>query len=603
MIAYKQNWPDGTNLLQIDFWALRQKDSFLKSIGTSRLDVYLNIHSKLWPEDIQHRWFVRGLKAIVEHEVVVLMGCSDSGKSYLMYTHAIMDFFVFPTTSLALVSSTDGRSLEIRLWGRMKEYFNRAKDRFPWLDGFVLDAQKVITSQEIDDDGERGRTLTSGIICVPCMSGGSYVGLGKFIGVKAPNTPGKYDGILKHYGDEVQAMKPSFLDAYSNWVGKGNFKGVMAGNPIDISDPLCMAGEPRDGGWDAFVDEGVTQEWTSRFYGAHVVAFDGRSSPNNDQPGTIFPFLISQRKLDLVAATEGLDSWKWFSQCVGKPSKNMISWRVITLALCKKHRAHDDVIWKGGTRTKLYSLDPAYGGGDRCIGGPMEFGEDVDGRVILLLGAPEIIPIKLNSRLEPEEQIAAFMKSESDRRGIPASNMFWDSFGRGTLGFSFAKVFGASTPVPVDSGMRPTERPVRADLYVEIDTPSGKIKRLKRCDEHYSKFITEMWFSTREAIQSEQVRGLNRETAEEGQMRLYKIVSGNRIEVESKEDLKERIKKSPDLYDWFAIGVEGARRLGFRIERLGHEITVETSNGNRDWFDRIASKVRSRSKSTALSFR
>jgi len=58
---------------------------------------------------------------------------------------------------------------------------------------------------------------------------------------------------------------------------------------------------------------------------------------------------------------------------------------------------------------------------------------------------------------------------------------------------------------------------VRFDLYV----PDGKHgRRLKMCHEHYSKFVTEMWFSVREIIESDQMRNLARAVAEEGQSRL-----------------------------------------------------------------------------------
>jgi len=63
--------------------------------------------------------------------------------------------------------------------------------------------------------------------------------------------------------------------------------------------------------------------------------------------------------------------------------------------------------------------------------------------------------------------------------------------------------------------------------------------------------------------------------AREGQLRLFETVKGNKTEVESKDAMKERVKKSPDLYDWFAIGVELARRLGFRIERIGREVPIQ----------------------------
>jgi hypothetical protein len=35
--------------------------------------------------------------------------------------------------------------------------------------------------------------------------------------------------------------------------------------------------------------------------------------------------------------------------------------------------------------------------------------------------------------------------------------------------------------------------------------------------------------------------------------------------------MRLRKNKSPDLFDWLAIAIEGARRHGFIIDRLGNE--------------------------------
>ena len=60
-------------------------------------------------------------------------------------------------------------------------------------------------------------------------------------------------------------------------------------------------------------------------------------------------------------------------------------------------------------------------------------------------------------------------------------------------------------------------------------------------------------------------------------------MAGNKVEVESKDDMKQRIRKSPDLYDWFAIAVEGARQRNFKIQRIGQ--AVETKRLP-DWLDK-----------------
>lgn len=378
-------------------------------------------------------------------------------------------------------------------------------------------------------------------------------------------------------------MSEAFLNAYSNWFGKQDFKGMMAGNFMETDDPLGVASEPVDG-WDSFVDSGKTQEWRSRFFNAHVIALDGRDSPNNDFPTTgkpRYPYYISRKKLDAVRETHGEDSWQWWSQCVGKPAKGMDIWRVLNKDFCRKHGASEEVIWQGENITRLYSLDPAYGGGDLCVGRLLELGVDSRNKQTLFFHPPEVIPIKANTGIDPEDQIAAYIFSRLPTLTVPPENCFYDSFGRGTLGHAFARLFGAKCPVPIDSGAQASNRPVRFDLF----TGEGQDRRLKRCDEHYKKFITEMYFSLREAIDSEQVRGLDSDSIREGSARKFIKNKDTRLEIEPKDEYKERHQgKSPDRMDNAVIGVEGARQRGFKIERLGSDLIKKAQP---DWLDKL----------------
>ncbi len=102
-----------------------------------------------------------------------------------------------------------------------------------------------------------------------------------------------------------------------------------------------------------------------------------------------------------------------------------------------------------------------------------------------------------------------------------------------------------------------------------VSTEVNGEKRLMRSNEYYSKRISEMWYSVREAVESKQIRDLPKEVMEEGCQRMFSIVKGNKVEVEPKEDMNERMGKSPDLFDAFAIAIEGARQRGFAIKRIG----------------------------------
>ncbi len=594
---YGLEWPHDYDPLRREFYMIQKGGQWTgangQTIGLGLFEHYKKAQSIAWPEDDHHRWSDLTLRRFLENEITILLGCSDSNKTYSMSRLILIDWWAFPEKTLWLISSTDYRGAELRIWGKVKELFNRARKLFPWLPGHPLDSLKAISTDEISDDGE-ARSLQRGLIVVPNKKGNVNVGLSAFVGVKAPR--------LRHAGDEVQLMTPGFLDAYSNWFGKENFRGVMAGNPLDLSDQLCTVAEPEQG-WDSFIDTGVTQEWRSNFFNAWVIALDGRDSPNNDFPGEKpqFPYLINKKKLDAVARTHGVDSWQWFSQCIGKPNKGLLLWRVLTEKMCRDGKAFDDPIWMNTSHTNLLYLDPAYGGGDRCVYGRLEFGLDADGIETIYLHPQEQVPINLRLKEEPEEQIASFMLKLSEQLSIPPKRIFWDSFGKGTLGFFFAKVFGHDTPVPINSGDTCTDRPVRFDMFVEEDDGSGnKTKRLKQCDEHYRKFVTEMWFSTSEAVQSGQIRGLSKEAAREGYARIYSVTNNNLIEIETKEDYKERMKKSPDLFDGISIGVEGARRLGFKIQRLGKPSQESPAD---DWIEREARQYKEMISSCLLEHR
>jgi len=576
---YGLEWPANYCPLKRELYMIRKGGQWTGAngqiIGLGLFEHYRLAQSIAWPDDDHHRWSDLTLRRFLENEITILMGCGDSNKTYAMSRLILIDWWAFPEETLWLISSTDYRGAELRIWGKVKELFNRARKLFPDLPGRPLDSMRAISTQDIADDENMARSLQRGLIVVPDKKGSVNVGLSAYVGVKAPR--------LRHAGDEIQLMSPGFLDAYSNWYGKENFKGVMAGNPLDMADQLCTTAEP-EGGWDSYVDTGKTQEWRSNFFGAWVIALDGRDSPNNDFPGDKprFPYLINKKKLDAVIKTHGIDSWQWFSQCIGKPNKGLLLWRVLTEKMCRDGHAFDDPIWQDTNRTNLLYLDPAYGGGDRCVYGMLEFGIDDKGIETIYLHPQELVPINLRLKEEPEEQIAAFMFQRSKELSIPPKRIFWDSFGKGTLGFFFAKVFGNDTPVPIDSGGSCTDRPVRFDMFVE--EREGE-KRHKRCDEHYRKFVTEMWFSTSEAVQSGQIRGLSKDAAREYYARIYSLTKNNLIEIETKEDYKERMKKSPDLADSIAVGVEGARRLGFKIQRLGKQNDKPTSD---DYFEREA---------------
>lgn len=890
--VYGLDWSDDTPQLMIELAMVRRRGRTDRGEGRGTFYHAKSAFDLMWKGDDHHRWTDQILQSFCDNEITVLMGAADTGKTFCAAKWILMDYWSSPANTLWLVSSTELIGAELRIWGKIKDLFNRAKAIHPYLPGNVLEAKHTITTEHISEDGSTARSLLRGIIFIACRQGGRWVGMGNHVGIK----PTK-DGRLRHCGDEcfpagtlvdtplgpkpienirpgddvfsaagvdrvagisrrtahalvvvktvdgrrivctpdhsfftnegwkracelnresfivatheavrilqqaiptkrkedaflqsllrfetnpqpagdkgevgavatsspgmeaacnsgkrqpaswapgpdgqenlrlsqgqrLQAedsrwqrhrpdeggnqidgngagsvmecsdqngkmerervssclqsrycdpcnkigyrggrrvtlsiratsagpqkggffkgawvdcievfqptnfgrspcswcgggyrvynlqvekhpsysvigllvhncsfMQRSFLDAYSNWYGKDNFQGILNGNPIELDDPLCTAAEPVEG-WANWKDTGKTQEWQSRWYGAHVIALDGRDSPNFDFPGrTRYPYLIGKKKIEAVQKFEG-DSDLFYNQCIGKPRPGAERKKVITRLLCEQGKAFDKVVWAGSETVHIVANDAAYSGvgGDRCVLIHCEFGRDVDGKNIFCAHQPVIVPVNTSLRELPEDQIAKFARRYCEGLGVPPENFFFDA--RATLAVAYARLWSPNVNA-VDFGGAPTDRPVSQDEYVwEGDNTA---RRLKKASEHYSKFVTELWYSVRYAILGQQVRELPIEVAEELWKREWEFTKGNRIEVESKVEMKKRTKFSPDLADSLVTALEGARRRGFMLQNMKEN--QPTGRSAEDWLAIEVRKHREKLKRTELSYK
>jgi len=108
--------------------------------------------------------------------------------------------------------------------------------------------------------------------------------------------------------------------------------------------------------------------------------------------------------------------------------------------------------------------------------------------------------------------------------------------------------------------------------------------------EAYDRRVTESWFQVHTAMSTQSLVGIDveRHTALVSELcsRLY-FHKGRKVAVEKKLDMKQRIKKSPDLADSLTYAVEMLRRAGL-------EFTFEDQSAEsldiieiRDWEDRL----------------
>lgn len=563
-----------------------------KKCGNGLFYHYKALQLLLWPEgEDHHRWSDLLLEEILNNRVTVVLGARDTGKTHTALSrYAITDYVCFPHETLILMSSTHAQGIQLRVYGDVKDLLSRAKDIRAWLPGNIVESKLGIFTDSLGA-GATIRDMRKGIICVPCLGGeGEWLsGLEKFIGVKQKRR--------RLLGDEVQFMDAAYLNVMAN-LDKGDFKGVFAGNPLGNGDPLDRLSEPVQG-WTAMPEPKKTEVWNNRL-GGRTVNLVGTDSPNFDVPEgepPPYPYLISREDVDRVAVRYGTDSLQYWSQIKGVRKSDLMAHRVLTVDLCRQFGAFDECVWQGGELTKIYALDAAFGG-DRAVGGQIEFGREVGGGLVVKVHQPRAITLRISAEATIEEQLSVQCANDCRQLGIPPENFYFDAGMRATLAVNLVKAFNSSSINAINFGGEATDRPVSIDEFVYDE--KLKKKRLKRCNEEYSKFVTELWFSVRRVVESRQMRELPEDVAREFEMREFTKVKGDRYELETKQETKKRMGRSPDLADWLSIGIEGARRLGFEIQRL-KTIGVPDEE-EEDWLTGELAKYRGFMKKSELKY-
>ena len=553
--------------------------------GLGLFEHFMEARRLAWPGRYRHRWTDLIYTEILKNIVTILMGAGSSQKTSHASEFALLDYWAHPDNTLVLISTTTVDKLDMAIFGEIKMLLASARERYPWLDGNLIESKRAISTDNIQITDSRD--IRKGIVGRACYVGKSWIGLGVFAGIKQAR--------LRFIADELQFMQPTFLDCLPNMFqsadldasGDPDIKVIGSGNPKhDPYDQLSMAAEPVDG-WPSQDGIRKTTCWDIKFHRGRCVNLVGTDSPNFDVPEgerPPYPRLISRNSVKLVAKRWTEDSLQYWTQCVGVMRMNMLGKRVLTEAMCDAHGAFTKVVWRDDNQTRIGFLDPAWGGhtADRCTWGYLDFGYDIEGREIICFGEYTDIPILVASKILPDDQIAHFVHRDAVRLGIDPNNIFYGSTGRGTTGAALARVFGKEVPVAIAEGDKPTTRPVRSDWFVTDE--KTHIKRLKRADEEYARLNAELWFAVRNVVDCDQMRSLPREVAREFALREYRPTRSGKIELEDKEDTKERMGMSPDLADATSFGVEGARQRGFTVGHVGYKV-IEASEEEEDYFD------------------
>jgi hypothetical protein len=594
LLKYGAYWDASADPLEIEFECIRRggKWTFRDRTCGKGLPHHVKAAARLmWPKRYWHEWsdlicstFLNGPGR------TGCFGPSSSQKSFHFTMCSLVMFYARPNGTTVLISSTTKDDLQRRIWAYVLELDKEAREIYPDLPGHFIESELKLLADAKDVEG---RSRKNGVMGVACKKGGQWQGLEGYVGTK--------NDVLLLVCDECQFMPVGFLDSLANLESNDPCYAAMMGNLPDVENPLGWACEPKNG-WESLPDTKVSRTYETKWVNGRAIQLIGLDSPNLKFPEGQEPFkgLIGRRYIDQCRVNYGEDSTKFNMFASGLVPKAGMHCTVFTKQECIKHNATAPVMWGHEPVTRGYGLDAAYSGlgGDRTVGFPFIFGRDVTNRWRFWLGPMHVYPGSNDPKVTHAEAIALECKRQCEAAGIAPDHVFFDGTGRSELTSAFARLW-SSDVVPIEFGGPATTRPSFTGEVWRMDERSGKSAgTVKACSEVFDRFVTELWFALKWCIVADQMRGMPQEAIDEGSLRKFELVRGGRESIETKDEMKERGLRSPDIVDAVVCALEGARRLGFP---LGRHTTPEKRKDSNLWFKQLKEQERQRAREAVLT--
>lgn len=528
----------------------------LEHSGVTRLDLYRRISDAYIPGYHEwHEWTERQIEGILSHRWTGFCGCGSSSKTHNVAGFAVAWWLAAPQKSSVILCCTSISALRKKLWACLR----KAYQSLPEPVGNFLDSRRVWQCESGND-----KYAIQGV----AVEEGSPIKV-------ADNIKGHHTERLLIVLDEGTSIPSAIMDACSNmWAYPSgcsdDFHLVMMFNPRSHLDQAGRFSEPKNG-WSSINVE--TEEWDTvpQMDGrsGRILRFDALKSPNLKSYRIISRHLPRREEVEAAMSRPGADNTPSFwSNFRGFWAPEGIELTVFSESLLVQHHAYDHWTFLGET-TIVGGFDPAYtSGGDEAIFSPARIGMTASGMAIEFL--PNIpIPLSATSSNPITYQLAEGLRSAAEKVGCEPRHLVVDGSATGLC--DVLQRQWSPEIIRVMNQGRASELPISYE-----DARLG-------CDVYQNKRV-ELYFQMREYLCSDQLRGLDKESATELITATYEPEGGgSRRKMEAKKDMKIRLGRSPDHADARAGCVEAARRAGVKIKAVGF-----TQNQDVDWEKQVS---------------
>lgn len=465
---------------------------------------------------IWNEWSETMMETFCEgHWATAIWSGNSSYKTTCAAMYALCAFFASPADTIVVLTTTTLPGLRKRIWKEVLKFHRLSRAGI----GQVNASDFAIRFQKGSDE--------SGIfgIATGQDEGDIQKAVDKIIGFHAKHTMAVVD--------EAQATNQAIVKGcLSLEAGAESFQLILPGNPDSELDTLGQMSEPV-GGYDSITLD--DDRWDTKQ--GVCIWFDCYQCPRVKEGDEFYPGMLRQRDIDSAIIQYGEDSPEFWRTRRGRIAPQGITKIVLSPSIVTKFRARDKAVWVSGF-TMGAGLDPAYEGGDRCMLRFGKCGEMIEGKTGIELN--EFLHVKTQASKIDEPlhyQIVRIVRDACETHDPPVApeNFALDSTGEGGgLASIFQREWSGAITLVEFGGSAST-------LPVSEFNP-------KPSNQEYLYRVTELWYTFRTMVQNGLIRGLDKEAEIEFCRRIYKM-RGNLKMIESKADMKERTRKSPDLAD------------------------------------------------------
>ena len=510
-----------------------------------------------------HEWTNRVIYACCRRRWIGIAGCSGAAKTRNVAGFAATWWLCAPECSSVIFCSTTMKSMRKRGWSEIQSYFNAIGGGY----GNFVDSRTVWQYRAGDD--------RNAIFGIAVNEGDTNKA--------AANIQGIHTKRQMVVIDEAEAVPAAIWKACTNLYSYpvdagGEFILVALANPRYRLSQFGRFIEP-DGGWDSVSIE--TDEWESKPQmdgkKALVVRLDFRKSPNVIEGKTVSKHLPTKSRVEARlsvlkerGAENDPDHWCFD---LGFPPPEGLSKTIFTAALFDLHKAYDFHEFTGVDWTIIGCFDPAYGGGDRPAIRFAALGQIAGGKMGIEWMPPMLLYPDAASKVPIRYQLVGQCRKHCEGlkyRGrnyqCAPENFAFDATGDGGGICDIAQREWSNKIIRIQFGGAASE----GQASLEDPRPANQIYKNKRA---------EMFFMTRSGVESGQIKGVDKETAEEictlEFVDVRADMTSKLITIQNKKEYKLKFGKSCDLSDTGVMLTEVARLKGFRLSAVGH--TVEQS--------------------------